>query len=420
MSDRFFSVYYGWIIVAALFIILTFTSGLGFYNHSVILKAMTDQRGFSGSLASSAISLFFLTSGLAGLWISGLIEKYDTRMIMGVGGVLASLCLALLGHVTSVGELYVLYVLFGIGFSASSMLPATTLVARWFQKKRALALSIASTGLSVGGIVITPFSAILVGSEGLAISGYWFSAAYFIGVVPLSVLALRSRPYGSGDENETGSNREVRHRLQEARTTRKRGQPVTEDGIPFSTAFRDTFFWGMSLAYLFVMLAQVGAIAHQYGLIHEKLGGAREALALSILPLSSIVGRLGGGYFLDRLSMRNFTGLMMAIQALSLTGLALITNEWMLMLGLAAFGLSVGNLLMLQPLILTQVYGLRNYSRIYSVSNLLTTLGVALGPGLMGLIWSVSAGYDKPFLLAGVSGLVAFLIFTRVSGRRLA
>ena len=52
------------------------------------------------------------------------------------------------------------------------------------------------------------------------------------------------------------------------------------------------------------------------------------------------------------------------------------------MLGVALFfGATVGNLLMLQPLLLAEAFGVREYPRIY-LSQLLSTLGVAPGPAL--------------------------------------
>lgn len=83
----------------------------------------------------------------------------------------------------------------------------------------------------------------------------------------------------------------------------------------------------------------------------------------------------------------------------------------MLLLGLALFGLTVGNLLMLQPLLIAEVYGLVNYSRIYSWSNLLTMLGVAGGPALMGYLAVIEDSYRLPYLVAAVSGLVACFVF---------
>ena len=71
------------------------------------------------------------------------------------GALIATLALFSIRFVTSDWQVMLAYSFFGVGFAASGLLSATTLVTRWFAEKRALALSIASTGLSVGGIIVT-------------------------------------------------------------------------------------------------------------------------------------------------------------------------------------------------------------------------------------------------------------------------
>ena len=54
--------YYGWKIVAAILTVLTFTSGLSFYNHAIYLNALATQPAFNVSTASTAVSIFFFSS----------------------------------------------------------------------------------------------------------------------------------------------------------------------------------------------------------------------------------------------------------------------------------------------------------------------------------------------------------------------
>ena len=91
-----------------------------------------------------------------------------------------------------------------------------------------------------------------------------------------------------------------------------------EQGFTFQQARRKRFFWGTSLAYIFLMLAQVGGIAHQYGLSREQLDDAQTALVVAILPVASIVGRLGVGCVVERGSITVFAVCMMLLQAGSL------------------------------------------------------------------------------------------------------
>ena len=389
--------YYGWKIVAALFVVMCFTSGLGFYIHSVLLQALVSEKGFAITDISGAVSIFFSSGGVAGLGISILIDRYDVRYVMVGGALLASVTLSAIGYVSEIWQVYALYLFFGIGFSASGLLPATTLIARWFTDKRALAMSVSTTGLSVGGILVTPITAMLIEQSGLASATPLFGLVYFIGVVPLVLLVIRPFPSVNAvpmSANASGAS-----------------EASFMSGAEFSMTIREATFWGLSVAWISVMLAQVRGIAHQYGLVMENLTMAEAAVVLGVLPLFSVIGRLIGGLIVDRMSGHTFSLIVMLLQAVSLFVLAFSNGAFGLILGLALLGITVGNLLMLQPLLIAEVWGLRHYSRIYATSNLLTMLGIAAGPVLMGYLLSETGNYTAPFVVAGISSLIAIVVF---------
>ncbi len=395
-------IFYGWKIVAALFVILTFTAGLGFYNHSVLLSALVNERGFPVAVASSAVSLFFLVSGVSGLVIGALLEKHDVRIIITTGALLASLSLFSLACVSEIWQLYLAYFVFGIGFSASGILPATTLVARWFNRGRARALSVASTGLSIGGVVITPLSAVLVDERGIVGASPWLAILFILGVVPACLIILRSSPASIGLEMDgAGAAGE---------------KTSSEDGMTLGDAMGQGYFWTLSISFLFVMLAQVGGIAHQYGAISQHLSPADTAYAIAIVPLLSMLGRLAGGILIDIFSTSRVTVFMMLLQSIAFATIAFAPNASLLILGLVLFGITVGNLLMLQPLLIAEVYGLVHYGRIFSWSNLITIFGISTGPSLMGFLSAKDPSYFLSFMVASVSGLVACAIF--IAGTR--
>ena len=83
-----------------------------------------------------------------------IIARCDVRYVLVAGGVHRRRRRSpLLGQVEEQWQLFVVYAVFGVGFAAAGLVPATTVVTRWFHVRRSVALSVASTGLSVGGIL---------------------------------------------------------------------------------------------------------------------------------------------------------------------------------------------------------------------------------------------------------------------------
>ena len=399
-------IYYGWKIVAALLFLLTFTSGLSFYNHAIYLNALATQSNFDVSTASTAVSIFFLTGGVMGLFVARWVQEYDPRICITAGAIISFMSLSLLAYVSTVWQLFLVYAFFGTGFSASSLIPATTLVTKWFHRRRAMALSVASTGLSLGGVILTPLSAVMVESLGFKIAAPLIGVIFLVGVVPVAWMYLRESPESMGLHVDG----DLPESIDESVTSDP--PQVIEGGITFKEARRRKFFWGVSLAYIFLMAAQVGGIAHQYGLARELLTEAETAIAVAILPVFSIIGRLIGGWIVDRMSIRKFAISMMILQAASLSLLAGGFGIFTLFLGLAAFGATVGNLLMLQPLLIADAFGVKDYARIFSVSNLMSSWGTAMGPGVLGFVYATSGSlYQLPYFVAAGAGALGIVLF---------
>ena len=99
-------------VVAGCFVVLTVTSGLGFYGLAVYLNAFSRERGWPVASISLATTLFFVVGGVSGLTIARIIARRDVRIVIVAGGVLGGRRLAVLGRVEERWQLYVVYAVF--------------------------------------------------------------------------------------------------------------------------------------------------------------------------------------------------------------------------------------------------------------------------------------------------------------------
>lgn len=396
--------YYGWKVVAALFIMLGVSSGFGFYNQSVLLAALTGERGFSIATASLATTLFFALGGVAGLGIASLIERFDARLTITLGAVVSAVSLLLVGRVEDPWQALGAFALFGCGFAGISMVTATTLITRWFVRRRSLALAIASTGLSVGGIVLTPLSARSIDGLGLTEATPLLAAGLLVGILPFTWLWIRDRPAELGLQPDGLS----------AATPKSDADTLTtvDVDIELRDALRSRFFYGLIATFFFGLAAQVGGIAHQFKLVSGHAGPEVAALALSVLAGSSVIGRLVAGWVATRVSLRSLTGSLILAEALALFLLGRAEEATTLLLASSFFGLTVGSFLLMWPLLVAHAFGVRNYARIYSIVGFVVTLGIAAGPSAIGLLHKITGGYPNAFAAAaGVAGLAAFSLW---------
>ena len=388
-------VFYGWVVVGATFVMLTTSSGLGFYALTLYLRTLTDERGFSVSSVSGATALFFVVSGLTGVWVGRHIARHDPRPLIAASAVLAAASLAALGRVSTLLQVYAVYALFGAGFAGCALVPSSTLVTRWFHRRRSVALSVSATGLSVGGILLTPLASALIGDLGFGPATLWLAAVFVVGVVPVTALVLRPDPAALGLRPDGDAAPDTA------------GGPAPAGGTPYTDAVRSPLFRSITVAWALALLAQVGGIAHIAPLVDGRVDRGTAALAVSVLASSSVVGRLAGGWLLGRVALRPACLGWMVLQALGLAGLGTLDGRTALLASASLFGLSVGNVLLLQPVVLADVFGVLHYPRIYSTSQFVATIGVAAGPFLVGLLRDATDGYGAAYLAATAISLLA-------------
>ena len=216
-------------VVAGCFIVLTVASGLGFYGLAVYLNAFSRERGWPLASISLATTIFFIVAGVVGLWVARLIARHDVRIVIVGGAVLGASALALLGQVQERWQLYVVYAVFAFGFSGAGLIPVTTVVTRWYHIRRSVALSIASTGLSAGGILVTPLAKWLIDDRGLAAATPMLGALWLVGVIPFALWLVRPDPtalVGCPTASERSAMRHHSYR-RARRTTRPRAPGST-------------------------------------------------------------------------------------------------------------------------------------------------------------------------------------------------
>ena len=396
--------FYGWYIVAAVFVITTTTSGLAFYNLSILLAAFVSERGFPVALASSATATFFIAAGIGGVISGRLIERVDARFVIAGSATVAACALGSLTVLRETWQLYAFHMVFGFAHGAAGLVPVTTVVARWFNARRALAFSIASTGLSFGGIMVAPAVALTIERLGLSGAAPFMALAFLLGILPVTILVLRPSPAAMGLAPDGATAAQV-------------AASAPQPAVSYSEAWRSRYFYAVSIAYLFLLGAQVGAIAHIYRLANLRDGVATAALAVSCMAGSSTLGRLAGGGLMLWVPTRAFALALMAIQAAALALLAFAADRVAILCGVVLFGVTMGNSLMMHPLLLAERFGTRDYGRIYSTSQLITVIGVAGCPALIGLMFEMSGDYRMPFLVVAGVTLVGFWVLAMFAGR---
>ncbi len=380
------------------FLILTTGAGLGFYGMAVYLNALSKEKGWDVGSLSLGITVFFVISGITGLFVARSIAQRDARQVVVAGAVIGAVALLLLGRVNAVWQLYAVYSLFGIGFAAAGLVTVTTVVTRWYHRRRAMAISVASTGLSFGGVALTPAMKWFLDERGIAAATPWLALIFLLGCAVPGWFLLRSDPGDLGFLPD--------------------GERVVEGvaapaaiGTPFDIAVRSRFFVAVTAGYVLSLGSQVGGIQQLVKLAEERTTASTAAFATLALAITSIIARLVGGRVFPKYPLTRVIAVLTFLQMVALVGLAVSYSTLALFACIILFGATVGNILMLQPLLIAERFGVREYPRLFSRSQFVGITGVAGGPWLLGWLHDVAGGYDTAYLVAGAMSLAGVLVF---------
>ena len=287
-----------------------------------------------------------------------------------------------------------------VGAASMHVGAISNVVGLWFDRKRALALSLALNGASSGGILVTPA---LV----LAIAHYGFSNAMIGAAAVMAVVLLPAIAFWIGRPAASRPHADA--------------APAPPPG-PGESALRSAEFWSVAAPFALALTAQVGFLVHQIAILEpthrpragrilgrgaDHHGDHRAASGSALSPRASTCGGSRRGRWRAR-PRRCWRSLARPTPPRCSPACVL-------------FGLSAGNLITLPSLVIQREFDAASFGMLVGLSWAISQFTYAFGPGLLGVIRDATGGYTAPLVLCAALDLAAAaLILLRPAASRRA
>ena len=397
-------IFYGWYVAIACGVLMFVGVGVGYYGLPIFLKPLKEEHGWSTTAVSWAPTIYFLVAGVTSFLIGPIIDRRGPILLMTVGMIVNGISGAAIGLVNELWQLYFVYFIFALAYGLSSGVAINAIMTRWFVRKRALAMSISSTGVSLGGVVISPIASKLIDIGGLQLATPILGALVIVAGLPVILFVLAWDPKQMGLVPDGAPAPVKGTPLQLSAATQLRPWTRLE-------AMRTVSFWALFISFLLVLIAQTGYIIHQVSFLEERLGSRSEAaFTISVTALGSIIARLAVGIFADNMDRRLLSAALFVIQG---TAVLLIIHTqniaatWALTL---LFGFTIGNVYMMQSLMVGEIFGMVSFGAVFGLISMAGQLGSSLGPIGVGFLHDQGDSYTIPFTVTAVLTYVAAAI----------
>jgi MFS family permease len=394
--------FYGWVVVVTFLIIGAIIMGTRF-SFGVFFSSLESEFNLTRAAISGIFSIYMVLSSVFAILSGWALDRYGPRILIFLMGLFTGLSLLLTSQTSSLWQLFLTYsLLLSIGSGGLHVMIIST-VSRWFNKKRGLALGVASSGIGLGQVIMAPIATMLISSFNWRMAYIVIGLITWVFVVPMSRLLKK-------DPSEIGALPDgVNLRLEDIERKRKGVQLIC---FPLLKVLKTKSFWLLISIWLlwssnsFLVSTHIVPRAIDMGISAEKA-----AIILSLMGGMSIIGRILLGRVSDIIGRKTIAIMCSLLQAGAMVWLVWSRNLWMLYLFASIYGFAYGGFAPSTTALVSDTFGVSNIGSVFGVLNIGWGIGAAIGPAIGGLIFDVRNSYSIAFFLGAViMVLVTFLV----------
>jgi MFS family permease len=369
--------HYGWVIVAAGGLMGCVAIG-SLFSLAVFLQPMSAATGWSRTGISGAMTIDFLTMGVAAFGWGALTDRFGPRPVMLAGAILTGTGLALASRASSLLEFQIVY---GgvVGIAVGALLvPTMATVTGWFDKNRAIAVSLVSAGMGMAPMTISPFASWLLKSYDWRTAQLTIAVLAWALLIPAALFVRRAPQAAPGAAAMLGS---------------------ADPGMTVKQALRSPQFIILALTNFCCCATHSGPIFHTVSYaIACGIPLFAAATIYSVEGFAGLGGRIVFGLAGDRFGAKQAVIAGLLVQAIG-AGCYFFTRQiGEFYIVAVIFGMAYGGVMPLYSVIAREYFPMRIMGTVIGATSMIASLGMSLGPAVGGWIFDTTGNYGWLYL----------------------
>lgn len=394
-------------MVVAGFVLLFMYAGAGFYSFSIFIKPFEDAFGWSRAAISFAMSIYLLLHGVCAPLVGWLTERFGPKRVMTAFAVVTGVAFILVSFTNSLLFFYLSYALLSVGTVGIGWIPISSILARWFVRRRGTAIGFTMVGISAGGFFISPLVGVLNTAFSWRLSYVVMGLMVWLIAIPMTLFVVKAGPAEMGlrpdgdpldRPDEAGGSEEAKISVDKPE----------EQGWPFREALKTRPFWWVAVTFFLAPMAQMGILQHQVPLVVEAgLSPEIAATAMGVTAGIGGLGKLSFGRISESLDFKYAATVCFGLQALAVFLLLFFPSAVMVWIYVLLFGFAMGGVVVLLPIAVGQYFGLAAFGTIMGTITFMQSIGSSGGAVISGLIYDCFGNYTYAKILFGSMNLFA-------------
>ena len=386
-------IFFGWYLVAASVAANTIFSAAYFQGFGVLILPIERAFGWDRWVISAAMSLRQLESGIVSPAVGFLLDRFSSRKLIFWSAIISAVGFIGLSFTNGIVMFFLFFVVISLGASGvSHAVTWPVIISRWFRRNRGLAMGLAVTGPLFGSPIVI-LNTQIEEAYGWRVVLIGYGILVLVGVTLLSMLVRdRPEPYGLCPDGDPP----------EDRTPTERPSGLTprrpDTGLTLHAVLRTKEFW-LFTSYLAGTFTVNSAFqVHMIPYFQQDIGltAAWAAVVMSMVFIISGIGRVGGGYLLDKMDYRYVLAVVAAMMGFALLYLEMVdvttvSATWPFAL---MFGVSFGCLVPMRGAVGSIMFGTRAIGGVLGLLQGGSIAAGMIGPLVMGFIFDLNGNYS--------------------------
>ena len=401
LRRRLAGVYPGWRVLGACCFLALFPGAIFSYGFPVFYIPIRDELMLTDTQVSLIFALSRGEAGIGGPLVGWMVDRFDSRPIVLVFGLMAGVGLIILAGVNGYWLFVLIYVgVVSVGNNSGFGQTFLAVTNRWFVRRRAVGMTLVITCYTAGGAMLIPLLSRGVESLGWREVMLYTGIFVAVTVAPFALLIRRSPESMGLSLADAGE------------AVEQTGGAARASGRDFTVreALRTPAYWFILLASAFRISVTSGILVHGIPIMVWK-GTSEQSGAdlMALLFFVSIPARLLIGFSGLRLPGQGVLGVGMAAGAVSVLALDLVPGAWVIFPFIAGLAVLEGAAV-LNWVLVGNIFGRRSFATLTGIISVFYSAGMMLSPLFLGWMVDRTGGYTESLLaMAGLYGASALL-----------